>query len=43
MACDHYSFLPSPTILSVVDLQYILETGTLSPLPCGRWSTMSMS
>lgn len=33
MACDHYSFLPSPTILSVVDLQYILETGTLLSLP----------
>ena len=43
MACDHYSFLPSPTILSVVDLQYILETGTLPSLPFGRWSIMSMS
>ncbi|MFN3620197.1 hypothetical protein [Sphingorhabdus sp.] len=33
MACDHYSFLPSQNILSVVDLQYILETGKLLSLP----------
>ena len=33
MACDHYSFLPSQNILSVVDLQYILETGKLLYLP----------
>lgn len=33
MACDHYSFLPSPNNLSVIDLQYILETGKLLFLP----------
>lgn len=33
VACDHYSFLPSQNILSVVDLQYILETGKLLSLP----------
>ena len=33
MACDHYSFLPSQTILSAVDLEYILETGKLLSLP----------
>ena len=33
MACDHYSFLPSPNNLSVTDLQYILETSKLLYLP----------
>jgi EAL domain-containing protein (putative c-di-GMP-specific phosphodiesterase class I) len=33
MACDHDSFLPNQNILSVVDLQYILETGKLLSLP----------
>ncbi|MES2783107.1 MAG: hypothetical protein V4657_09945 [Pseudomonadota bacterium] len=33
MACDQYSFLPSPDILSVTDVQYILATGRLLSLP----------
>lgn len=33
MACDHYSFLPSPNNLSIVDLQYIMETSKLLYLP----------
>lgn len=33
VACDHYSFLPSQNILSIVDLQFILETGKLLSLP----------
>lgn len=33
VACDHYSFLPSQNILSVADLQYILETSKQLYLP----------
>ena len=33
VACDHYSFLPSQNILSVMDLQSILETSKLLSLP----------
>lgn len=33
VACDHYSFLPSQNILSVLDLQHILESGKLLYLP----------
>lgn len=33
VACDHYSFLPRQHILSVLDLQYILETGKFLSLP----------